>query len=64
MRGLDPRIHVFLAATKDVDGRVKPGHDEKRQRSCAAAYLSLSTVFTAAISVARSSAPIVSAGVR
>ena len=25
MRGLDPRIHVFL--NKDVDGREKPGHD-------------------------------------
>ncbi|PKQ02726.1 MAG: ABC transporter [Alphaproteobacteria bacterium HGW-Alphaproteobacteria-12] len=27
MRGLDPRIHV-LAVKEDVDGRVKPGHDE------------------------------------
>ncbi len=24
----DPRIHVLLAAKKDVDGRDKPGHDE------------------------------------
>jgi glutaryl-CoA dehydrogenase len=28
MRGLVPRIHVFLAASKDVDGRDKRGHDE------------------------------------
>jgi hypothetical protein len=29
MAGLDPAIHVFLACTgKDVDARVKPGHDE------------------------------------
>ena len=30
MRGLDPRIHVFLPSccSKDVDGRVKPGHDD------------------------------------
>jgi hypothetical protein len=29
MAGPDPAIHVFLtAATKDVDARVKPGHDE------------------------------------
>jgi hypothetical protein len=27
MRGLVPRIHVFLCG-KDVDGRDKPGHDE------------------------------------
>jgi hypothetical protein len=28
MPGLDPGIHVFLAAlAKAVDGRVKPGHD-------------------------------------
>ena len=27
MPGLVPGIHV-LAARKDVDGRVKPGHDE------------------------------------
>jgi hypothetical protein len=26
MRGLDPRIHVFLWS-EDVDGRDKPGHD-------------------------------------
>jgi hypothetical protein len=29
MPGLDPGIHAFLAASKDVDGRDKPGHDEK-----------------------------------
>jgi hypothetical protein len=29
MPGLVPGIHVFLSiAKKDVDGRVKPGHDE------------------------------------
>jgi hypothetical protein len=28
MRGLDPRIHVFLSVfAKTWDGRVKPGHD-------------------------------------
>jgi hypothetical protein len=30
MPGLVPGIHVLAAAKKDVDGRVKPGHDEKR----------------------------------
>jgi hypothetical protein len=34
MPGLDPGIHVFLfAATQDVDGRDKPGHDERNYRS-------------------------------
>jgi len=29
MPGLDPGIHVLLSTeTNDVDGRVKPGHDE------------------------------------
>jgi hypothetical protein len=28
MPGLVPGIHVFLAASKDVDGRDKPGHDD------------------------------------
>jgi hypothetical protein len=29
MAGLDPAIHVFLAdGTKDVDARLKAGHDE------------------------------------
>jgi len=30
MPGLEPGIHVFNGSTeqKDVDGRVKPGHDE------------------------------------
>jgi hypothetical protein len=29
MPGLVPGIHVFLSiAKRDVDGRVKPGHDE------------------------------------
>ena len=29
MPGLDPGIHAFLAPGQDVDGRVKPGHDEE-----------------------------------
>jgi len=34
MAGLVPAIHVFRAARKkDVDARVKPGHDEWRERS-------------------------------
>jgi hypothetical protein len=28
MAGLDPAIHVLAANKKDVDARVKPGHDE------------------------------------
>jgi hypothetical protein len=28
MPGLVPGIHVLLSVAKDVDGRVKPGHDE------------------------------------
>jgi hypothetical protein len=28
LRGLVPRIHVFLVGVKAVDGRVKPGQDE------------------------------------
>jgi len=28
MRGLDPRIHVFLAKIEGVDGRNKSGHDD------------------------------------
>jgi hypothetical protein len=31
MRGLVPRIHVFLLG-QDVDGRDKPGHDEEMDR--------------------------------
>jgi hypothetical protein len=31
MAGLDPAIHA-LAAKKDVDARVKPGHDGLRDR--------------------------------
>jgi hypothetical protein len=27
MAGLDPAIHDFLARSKNVDARVKPGHD-------------------------------------
>jgi len=28
MPGLDPGIHAFSCCGQDVDGRVKPGHDE------------------------------------
>ncbi len=30
MRGLDPRIHALVSinVAKDVDGRIKSGHDE------------------------------------
>jgi hypothetical protein len=29
MAGLVPAIHVFLVGTKDVDARLKAGHDEE-----------------------------------
>jgi hypothetical protein len=29
MPGFMPGIHVFLVRKQDVDGRDKPGHDEK-----------------------------------
>jgi hypothetical protein len=29
MAGLDPAIHAFLRAGKNVDARDKPGHDEE-----------------------------------
>jgi hypothetical protein len=34
MPGLVPGIHVFVShgAKEDVDGRDKPGHDEKQNR--------------------------------
>jgi hypothetical protein len=34
MPGLVPGIHVLLSSLRsdDVDGRVKPGHDERRSR--------------------------------
>ncbi|CCD94438.1 conserved hypothetical protein [Bradyrhizobium sp. ORS 375] len=31
MPGLDPGIHVHPHATSNVDGRVKPGHDEEER---------------------------------
>ena len=35
MAGLDPAIHDFLTAgTKDVDARLKAGHDELSERRC------------------------------
>jgi hypothetical protein len=33
MPGLVPGIHVLGRRKKDVDGRDKPGHDEKRKGS-------------------------------
>jgi hypothetical protein len=30
MPGRVPGIHVFLSLLKDVDGRDKPGHDDKK----------------------------------
>jgi hypothetical protein len=33
MAGLVPAIHVFIAATKDVDARDKRGHDGRNVRS-------------------------------
>jgi len=30
MPGLVPGIHVFVSAKKDVDGRDKPRHDERK----------------------------------
>jgi hypothetical protein len=32
MPGLVPGIHVLFDAREDVDGRDKPGHDEKKRR--------------------------------
>jgi hypothetical protein len=29
MAGLVPAIHIFLAASKDVDTRDEPGHDDR-----------------------------------
>jgi hypothetical protein len=38
MPGLVPGIYVFVTANKkDVDGRVKPGHDERWLRDIVAA---------------------------
>jgi len=30
MAGLDPAIHVCRGTKEDVDGRVKPGHDDQK----------------------------------
>jgi len=30
MPGLDPAVHAFVGRRKNVDARVKPGHDELR----------------------------------
>jgi hypothetical protein len=41
MPGLDPAIHVFLSAvSKDVDARVKPGHDEYPHSPVGALWMS------------------------
>jgi hypothetical protein len=40
LRGLVPRIHVFVLASEGVDGRVEPGQDETEElpeQSCAKA---------------------------
>jgi len=34
MPGLVPGIHVLGGSEKDVDGRVKPGHDSKKRVPC------------------------------
>jgi hypothetical protein len=39
MAGLDPAIHVFLRRSKNVDARVKPGHDEWKKARRALTYL-------------------------
>jgi hypothetical protein len=36
MPGLVPGIHVCRSASKDVDGRDKPGHDDKEMHYPAA----------------------------
>jgi hypothetical protein len=33
MPGLDPGIHALSFFREDVDGRVKPGHDVRRDRA-------------------------------
>ena len=33
MPGLVPGIHVFAVCMQRRDGRVKPGHDERRENS-------------------------------
>ena len=33
-----PGIHEFLVTIKDVDGRDKPGHDEREKERCRTAY--------------------------
>ena len=44
MPGLVPGIHVFMAANKkDVDGRVKPGHDSGENYRGTTAVASIST---------------------
>jgi hypothetical protein len=36
MTGLEPGIHVLLCRDKDVDARLKPGHDDSLfYRACA-----------------------------
>jgi len=34
MAGLVPAIRVFRSTKQVVDARVKPGHDERRERHC------------------------------
>jgi hypothetical protein len=44
MAGLDPAIHAFLSATKNVDARDKPGHDVVPGKMWAKAYSCPSSV--------------------
>jgi hypothetical protein len=44
MPGLVPGIHVLsVYQQKDVDGRVKPGHDERKVLSPTAAHFSVAS---------------------
>jgi hypothetical protein len=58
MPGLVPGIHVLPhMCTKDVDGRVKPGHDEKElsaQLAMSAAGAAFAPPFETATSAGRS----------
>jgi len=57
MAGLVPAIHVFADRGKDVDARVKPGHDGVRERPRSAVTLFLMSLPTAALSLFMSALP-------
>jgi uncharacterized membrane protein len=59
MPGLDPGIHDLSSRGKDVNGRVKPGHDDARERHPHRSRLTrfLMTLPAAAVSFFFSSAP-------